>query len=237
MGGVVRVRNLFVVLAFALASMCAPLRAQAPLTSSDFNIDLLATPALGSSRTIGMAGAYTALAEGVDGVTYNPAAWGARASWERDWWDYELGLGIQFPGAYVASDYFLNGRGRDLGVDHFSAVDFSGRLQLGDLGFGATSSLQDFRLEAEGDTRFDVNTSRFGAAYALFDGQLVLGLGVRFVDFDMVQGETPLVSFSGVTGEGGSESPSVYSSELNVLSTANETPLQSHLDHVGTSEH
>ena len=177
--------------------------AQEPITNNDFNIDLIATPALGSSRTIGLAGASTAIAEGVDGVPYNPAGYATRYSWERDWWEFEIGVGIQFPGAYSASDYFLNGRARALGVDHFSAIDLAGRIQLGDLGFGASSLLQFFRLRETDATSIDITTTRLGAGYAFLNGQLVIGADLRILAFDLSQNNQPIVSFTGMGAEVG----------------------------------
>lgn len=174
--------------------------AQEPLTGNDFQVDLIATPALGSSRIIGMAGTSTALAEGVDSVPYNPAGYAARTSWERDWWEYELGFSLQFPGAYARTDYFLNGRESALGVDDFSAIDISGRLQLGDLGFGASTSIQNFRLRSS-PTSIDVTTTRLGAGYAFLDGQLVIGAGLRILAFELVENNVPLVSFTGTSFE------------------------------------
>ncbi len=178
-----------------------PAAAQGPITASDFAIDLVTTPALGSSRIIGLAGASTALAEGVDAVPFNPAAYAARTSWERDWWEWEVGLSVQFPGAFATTDFF--GSGRDsLGVDEFSALEMSGRLQLGDLGFGTSVVIQNYSLRADSATRIDLNTTRIGAGYALLDGQLVIGGGVRVVSFDLSEAMAgDLVQFTDTSGE------------------------------------
>ena len=44
-------------------------RAQEPLTRNDFAIDLVDGPVLGSGRIVGLGGAYTAIAEGIDELT------------------------------------------------------------------------------------------------------------------------------------------------------------------------
>lgn len=199
-GGESRPWRLWCLSVALLTFVALPSAAQEALTDNNFQVDLIATPALGSSRIIGMAGASTALAEGVDSVPYNPAGYAARTSWERDWWEFELGFSLQFPGAYARTDYFLNGRESALGVDDFSAVDLSGRLQLGDLGFGASTSIQNYRLRSS-PTSIDVTTTRLGAGYAFLDGQLVVGAGLRILAFDLVESDIPLVSFTGTSVE------------------------------------
>ena len=43
-------------------------RAQEPIVDNDFNIDAVTGPVLGSSRIVGMGGAYTAIADGIAGA-------------------------------------------------------------------------------------------------------------------------------------------------------------------------
>lgn len=159
------------------------------IVDNDFEVDLLATPASGSSRTIGLGGAAVALAEGVSAVGVNPAGYAARTSWELDWWEYELDLSLQFPGSFSSADYFLNGRGRSLGVNHFLAVEAAGRLQLGNLGFGAQVRIEEYRLRTESRSSVSVSTTRLGGGYAFANGQFVLGGGVRIASFDLTASE------------------------------------------------
>ena len=43
-------------------------------------------------RVTGLAGAYTALAEGIDGVPWNPASYASRSLWELDVLEYDLSM-------------------------------------------------------------------------------------------------------------------------------------------------
>lgn len=176
--------------------------AQARLTTNDFVVDVIGTPVLGSSRIIGLSGAYTSLAEGVDGVPFNPAAYAARAGWELDWYEWELGGGIQFPGAFSTADYFLNGLGGGLGVDSFFALQFAGRLQFGDLGLGSSVEFQSFDLSGN-PTSVGLTTFRVGGGYSLMRGQLVVGGGLRVLQLDVTDTDAveSLVNFTGFGAE------------------------------------
>src|SRR5262245_59953705 len=65
--------------ALALAALlaCAPARAQDPLLG-ETRLDLVRGPLLTSSRIMGLGGAFVAVAEGIDGVHLNPAAFANR---------------------------------------------------------------------------------------------------------------------------------------------------------------
>src|SRR5947208_1632406 len=59
-----------------------------PLTRNDFNLDLVTGPVIGSGRILGLGGAYTALAGGIEGAAWNPAAYASRSLWETNWWEW-----------------------------------------------------------------------------------------------------------------------------------------------------
>src|SRR6476661_7927210 len=46
----------------------------APITTSDYTLDLFQGPVLASSRVTAMGGAYSGLAEGAEGIPFNAAA-------------------------------------------------------------------------------------------------------------------------------------------------------------------
>ena len=78
----------------------------AQLQTSRYAVDLFQGPVLASTRVIGMGGAYVAIAEGVEGSFYNPAAPAVRQPWSRHNIDYDLGAGITSPGTLQRSDFF-----------------------------------------------------------------------------------------------------------------------------------
>lgn len=175
-------------------------RAQERLEANDFSIDAVTTPVLGSSRIVGLGGAFTSLAEGIDAVPFNPAAYAARPPWELDAWEWDLSLSLSFPGAFSSVDLFNHGRGRSLGVGDAYALGLGGRLQFADLGLGVLFQRWTFSAN-DVLALVDVITVHYGLGYAFFDGQLVLGVGARSSILDITSVGETLVSFSGTGAE------------------------------------
>ncbi|MEO0326375.1 MAG: hypothetical protein AAF447_25735 [Myxococcota bacterium] len=174
-------------LACVLAALVsAPASAQ-DLTTNDFRVDLTRGPVLGSGRVIGLAGAMTALAEGVAAAPFNAAAYASRARWELDRFEWEPAFSLLLGGSYRENDFFLNGRGEGFGVDDFTFFDVGLRFQLGDVGFGVLVQTQRYGLpdadttDALVDANARFRTAHAGLGYGLFRGQLVLGAGLRIV--------------------------------------------------------
>lgn len=178
-----------------------PAQAQEPLTDNDFTIDLASTPVLGASRIVGMGGAYTALAAGMDGVAWNPAAHAARTHYELDDWEWELTGSVLFPGSFAEQDFFLNDRGNGFGTDQFVFLDLGFRLQWKNVGGGVSLQSQIYTYGEQESITF--TTWRVGGGYGLFDGQLVLGAAARIPRMTMVSEEEELVRFEGVGAEVG----------------------------------
>ncbi|MEZ4248992.1 MAG: hypothetical protein R3B99_12200 [Polyangiales bacterium] len=176
--------------ALIAACLCvaAPAAGQdAPIDGNDFAIDAVATPVLASSRITGLAGAYTALAEGIDGVPWNPASYASRSLWELDVLEYDLTASVLFSGSFASNDYFLNGRGQGFGIENFVFADVGARLQYGPIGGGVTAQVQFYDVPSDdGAPAASVSLVSIhgGGGYGLFDGQLVVGGGARAVIFD-----------------------------------------------------
>jgi hypothetical protein len=173
--------------------------------NNDYAIDLFTGPVLGAGRIVGMAGAYTAIATGIDGAMFNPAGYAERHESEIDWYEWELTGGISLGGLFHRNDFDNNG-----GRNELSSVDammLSGgmRLQFGDVGGGATIVLQNYTLSNGGRAYADVTfmNLRAGAAYSFFDGGLVAGVSVRNVIIDISETDSSesLVYFSGLGAE------------------------------------
>lgn len=166
----------------ALAGLWAlPARAFGqPITNNDFGVDLGTGPVLGSSRIVGMGGAHTALASGIDGAAFNPASYAARTLHELDNFEPDFALSMLFPGSFARNDFFNNDLGEGVGTDSFLFVDGGLRLQWADLGLGALVRFQGYDLvSGEDETRVRFTEVHVGAGYAFLDGQLVVGAGVR----------------------------------------------------------
>ncbi|MFW5925033.1 MAG: hypothetical protein ACOCV4_02640 [Myxococcota bacterium] len=196
-----------VAVAGLLLLLCSagPARAQTPLTANDFEIDGYTGPVLGPGRIVGLGGAYTAIATGIDAAPFNPAAYGTRELYDLDWFEYGLTAGVLLPGLFSRNDYFNNDQGDGIGVDNFVFLNFGFRLQFGPAGVGGVINLQRFQAENDTDT-VDVsfNTGHYGGAWAFMDGQLVVGAGLRTAAMDMTLPDgTTLVSFTGTGPEAG----------------------------------
>ncbi len=172
-----------------------------PLTTSQYRVDLTQGVVLAGSRVLGMAGAYVAIAEGVDGSSQNPAAPAVRLPYSFDHFDYDLGLGLTFPGAISGTDFYNSGQRTALRSDQtgFAFITVAGHIQDGNWGFGISLDFQRYRLtridDASSGLQLDEVFALFGGARIqiarrFFDGQLVVGAGSRGTGL-LVQNENP----------------------------------------------
>ncbi len=182
-----------VLVASAAIAWAATVRAQ-PLDSNDFGIDLAQPLVLGSGRAIGMSGALAATASGIEGVPWNAAAYASREIHQQTWFDWSLAFSMTFPGAFGNDDYFNNGLGRTRGiaVEDSAFVDVGFGLLFGDGGGGLLVRTQTYELVGDAGERIEIDAValHMGAGYALFRGDLVLGIGTRFGIFDVVSAPT-----------------------------------------------
>ena len=184
-----------------LVALSATTAAAQPLEDNGYSVDLVNTPVLGGGRILGLGGAYTALADGVDGALFNPAAYGSRTLWELDWFEWELTAGLLFP-----SNDFYN-RGTDVGDASFFLLSLGFRLQFGDIGFGALPRVISYTLDdpTRVGERAEVafTTGNYGLAFQMLEGQLVVGVGVRLGDLTVVDADGNELTVSGVGPEAG----------------------------------
>jgi hypothetical protein len=215
----------FAVISLAAAASSTAARAELPangepIRTHDYSIDLTQTPVLASTRVTGLAGAFVAMGEGLDGTAQNPAAAAFRLPWSRDHFDYELGLGIVSSSSVRNSDLFNSGRRvrAQSENDRFVFVNVALALQFGRWGFAVSSDLQDYAVarshapqEAAADERLK---AQFGVthavvAYAFHDNQVLVGVGQRSSALYVVNEaerenqETDLFSAFGVGYEAG----------------------------------
>ncbi len=185
------------VVAFPLGLIARPARAQlgvngTPIQTSRYAVDLYQGPVLASTRVIGMGGAYVAIAEGVEGSFYNPAAPALRLPWSRSNIDYDLGAGITSPGTLQRSDFFNSGADRTnlatSNTGQFVLLDAEAHLQIDHWGFGAGIALQQYSLQRDTTAITNAQTDKLNAqvyvflvqiARSMVDGQLILGAGLR----------------------------------------------------------
>lgn len=189
---------LFRLLALAGASLCTPSLARAtlpaegePIETNDYGIDLFQGPVLSANRVIGLAGAYVAIADGVEGSAINPAATAARTPYSYGHFDYDVGVGFTFPSALDNTDFWNSGRRTKLPKSEslgFLFLNLALDLQFGRWGFGLASDFQQYGLLRAQDPSQDVQrdrlvaqiaTGRLQLAHAFASGQFLLGVGMR----------------------------------------------------------
>jgi hypothetical protein len=161
-----------------------------PIKTNHYAIDLYQGPVLAGTRVIGLAGAFVAIGEGVEGNTQNPAAPAVRVPWSNAHFDYDLGFGVTFPATLKNSDFFNSGRRTDLPkgtTGGFVFLNFAGNVQLGKWGFGITSDLQEYALNSASNVVLpksdqvvaQISVTHFQLARAFADGQIIVGVGDR----------------------------------------------------------
>jgi hypothetical protein len=153
--------------------------------TNNYRIDLFQGPVLGGARMTGLGGAYAPIAEGVTGFQSNSAAPAVRTLWSRSWFDYDWDLGVTFPNALAKTDFDNNG---SVGFRYSNFVFFTAglNLQFGNWGIGVSAQLQQYELgrtEAAAATGMRFGLQRYNAllARSFFDGQLMIGAGLRVV--------------------------------------------------------
>ncbi|MGH7294404.1 MAG: hypothetical protein ACRELB_05715, partial [Polyangiaceae bacterium] len=161
----------------------------------------------------GVGGAYIASAEGTEGTTVNSAAPAVRNPYSTSWFDYDIALGISFPGAFSSSDFDNHGDNANLPPQHASAgsftdLDVGATLQFGGLGVSAAGDLQQFSLTSatpgQAGLTLQIGRWRGLAAYGMFGGQLAVGGGVRVVTMQVLQdGSGTLLNMAGASPEAG----------------------------------
>jgi hypothetical protein len=184
-----------------------------PIRTSDYKVDLVQTPIVGSSRLTGIAGAYVAIAEGTDGNTQTPVAPAVRTAYSYDYFDYDLGVGLTMASVLRNTDFFNTGRSTDLDARQSGLVFLTPALNLtyGSFGIGLTLELQHYDVSqtdpsTNGRRKLgaDFVTGHLQVANSFFDQQLTLGIGARVVSLslnDGSAGQQQLFSTEGVGAE------------------------------------
>jgi hypothetical protein len=191
-----------------------PLRAQSlppRIPNSNYDIEIFQGPVIAPIRVTALGGAYTALAEGTEGSAANSAAPAVRTAYSTTWFDYDISLGISFPGAFTNTDFDNHGDNATLPPQHASPGDYTdlnvgGTLQLGGLGVAAVGDLEQYSLSTPGQPTLTLQLGRWKAltSYGFWGGQLAVGGGVRIVTMQIEQdGAGTVLNMAGVSPEAG----------------------------------
>ncbi|MES1186448.1 MAG: hypothetical protein ABUL60_21735 [Myxococcales bacterium] len=184
-------------------------------TAQPQTVDAVRGPVNGGTRRIGLGGAFVALADGTQGVAINPASPAVRMPYSWTSWDYGFGVDVAV-GTWLPKNDFYNQGSTDApqASGKSSALFGSVALLLNyqHLGLGVSAEAQRNSAAAGAqpqgiDTSFAANFGLVHAslAYGFLDGQLLLGVGPRFVGmtFDRSSGSSSLLSTAGVGYEAG----------------------------------
>jgi hypothetical protein len=195
--------------AVALVGACATATRAQPLTNNDFRVDLTQGLVLGSGRAVGLGGAMTAVAAGIEGVGWNPAGYAHRERFQLARIDWSAAFSAMFPGTFSRDDFFNNGLGRHHGVDIGASryLNLGIGFLIGGVGVGVLAESQRYVLETETSDSIAVRftTVHAGGGYALFGGDVVIGVGARVAAFTVRSSaaERDVVSLFGIGAEAG----------------------------------
>lgn len=171
-------------------------------------------PVFAASRVLGLGGAYQGIAEGLAGFAVNAAAPAVRTPWSWEWFDYDLDASISIPTPFrTIDDLEYDGVAEGFNYSGFIFVTAGANAQLGPWGVGVTTDLARFDLtpergDGEESYRGFLSKTKLLAGRTLFNGDLVIGGGLRHIGFDVsgttATGETKnLVRVQGMAPEAG----------------------------------
>jgi hypothetical protein len=193
-------------LALALVSVPGTARALGKdgddFDTSNYTLDLQQGPVVGGSRIVGLAGAYTPIAEGIAGLSYNPAAVAHRAPDSTGWFSMDVDGGFTLASSFIDLDYDNNGDD-SFANDAVLFVTAGLGFKFGAGGVAVNAEYQLYQVEA-GDEVLNVSVLRahLMGGYALWDGELIagIGLGGNNVDVAQTSGTQAERQVAGVTG-------------------------------------
>ena len=161
-----------------------------PITTSNYSVDLTRGAVVSTSRVVGLSGAATSLAQGVEGGLQNPAAVAYRGPQWPEWYDYWLAFGTTYP--FKSGDFYNSGEvlGNTENLKENTFFFIPGAyFQMWNLGIGLTIDSQFTNLKGvvnpatmEQETlRLRFTTFHIQAGYGFLDGQLIIGAGLRIL--------------------------------------------------------
>ncbi len=168
----------------------ATLARRADAQSTTATIETVRGPLSGSTRFIGLGGAFVAIADDSEGVAINPASTAVRLPYSWNMWDY--GVGVDFAvGAWLPkNDLYNQSDSGDTAGGKSSALfgSLAAIIYYGQGGFGVSAEAQSNAASRQDEVQGIGRSlgANFGVvhaslAYGFFDGQLLLGAGPRFV--------------------------------------------------------
>jgi hypothetical protein len=155
----------------------------------------------GSTRFIGLGGAFVAIADDTEGVPINPASAAVRLPYS--WNDFSLAFGIDFSVATWLPKNNFYGASESAGNGGSLFGSFAILVNYRHWGFGLSGEAERnvVSQQAQGvSTKLAANFGlvRPAVAYGYLDGQLQLGFGLRVLGFSLDLGQSVLPANAGI---------------------------------------
>lgn len=151
-------------------------------------IDTARGPISGSTRRVGLGGAFVAIADDSEGVAINPASSALRLPYSFSEWDYGLGVDVAVGAWLPKNDLYNQGAGEGSGKSSALFGSLAAVIYYGHFGLGIAAEAQS-NAASRTDQAQGISSSlgaNFGVvhaslAYGFLQGQLLLGAGPRFI--------------------------------------------------------
>jgi hypothetical protein len=168
-------------------------------------------PISGSTRFIGLGGAFVAIAEDTEGIAINPASDAVRLPYSWQSWDFGLGIDVAIGAWLPKNDIYNQAEASDTGKSSVFFGSLAAIIYYDQAGFGLAAEAQRNAATEPEQTQGITPTSlsaNFGImhaslAYGFFDGQLLLGAGPRFIGTSLGRSGSGLFNAAGVGYEAG----------------------------------
>lgn len=190
-----RCRLIGVVLALSFPAATAAAQAAPPrITDNEYALDVYEGPVTTTSRIIGVAGAYTAVAEDCEGALSNAAAPAIRPAWSTSRWAWDVCLDFTNPGAFGNVDVENRGPRFESSKNRYSnafSLTTGLELQYRSVGITLIGSQTRYGLGDQDvfSSQYSMLLSRITTSIAnsFADDQLALGVGLKIAVLDIDQ--------------------------------------------------
>ncbi|HEU5073701.1 MAG TPA: hypothetical protein VFU02_06000 [Polyangiaceae bacterium] len=169
-------------------------------------IDTVRGTIQGSTRFIGLGGAFVAIAEDTEGVPINPASAAVRLPYSWDAFSYGFGIDFSVGTWLPENDIYNAPENPDVEQNGTLFGSLAALINYRHAGFGLSAEAEQNNVSQRAQGVSSDRTGNFGlvhldAAYGYFEGQLLLGAGLRVVgvSFDGNDGGSLLTAGVGYT--------------------------------------
>jgi hypothetical protein len=178
-----------------LVAVALPARAQTGAEPK--TVDTVRGTIKGSTRFIGLGGAFVAIADDTEGVPHNPASTAVRLPYSWDTWSFAFGIDFSVATWLPKNDIYNEPENPESSTSGSLFGSLSTVVNYEHAGFGLSAEAEQNAVSRQAQGVSRELTANFGllhlaVAYGYFDGQVQLGGGLRVVglSFDTSQNVT-----------------------------------------------